>query len=73
LPSTTTEAPKPTVHGGDLGEVIQRFPHAPRPWIDLSTGINPQPYPVPPLPDNAWSRLPSRAMEEELQQAAADR
>ncbi|HET6195665.1 MAG TPA: threonine-phosphate decarboxylase CobD [Acetobacteraceae bacterium] len=73
MPSTTTEAPKPTVHGGDLGEAATHFPAAPRPWIDLSTGINPQPYPVPPLPDNAWSRLPSRAMEEELQQAAADR
>ncbi|MGE5149286.1 MAG: threonine-phosphate decarboxylase CobD [Rhodospirillaceae bacterium] len=77
MPSTTTEAPKPTVHatlhGGDLGEVSRRFPAAPRPWIDLSTGINPQPYPVPPLPDNAWSRLPSRAMEEELQEAAAAR
>ena len=81
MPSTTTEAPKPTVHGtvhaavhgGDLGEVSRRFPAAPRPWIDLSTGINPQPYPVPPLPDMAWSRLPSRAMEEELEEAAAAR
>ena len=81
MPSTTTEAPKPTVHGtvhaavhgGDLGEASRRFPAAPRPWIDLSTGINPQPYPVPPLPDMAWSRLPSRAMEEELEEAAAAR
>lgn len=73
MPSTTIEAPKPTVHGGDLGEVSRRFPAAPRPWIDLSTGINPQPYPVPPLPDTAWSRLPSRAMEEELEEAAAAR
>jgi cobalamin biosynthetic protein CobC len=61
------------VHGGDLGEVAARFPAAPRPWIDLSTGINPVPYPVPALPDNAWSRLPSRAMEAELQEAAASR
>jgi cobalamin biosynthetic protein CobC len=73
LPSTTSEASKPTLHGGDLSEVTRLFPGAPRPWIDLSTGINPQPYPVPPLPDNAWTRLPSRAMAEELQQAAADR
>jgi cobalamin biosynthetic protein CobC len=73
LPSTATEAPKPTVHGGDLGEVMQRFPSAPRPWIDLSTGINAVPYPVPVLPDSAWSRLPSRTADEALQDAAADR
>ena len=73
MPSTTTEAPKPTVHGGDLGDVIQRFPHAPRPWIDLSTGINPVPYPVPLLSDAAWTRLPSRTAEEALLEAAMAR
>jgi len=74
LPSTATAAPKTTVvHGGDLGEVIQRFPRAPKPWIDLSTGINPVPYPLPPLPDAAWTRLPSRATEEALLDAAAAR
>jgi cobalamin biosynthetic protein CobC len=81
LPSTTTEAPEPTVrgtvhatvHGGDLGEVSRRFPAAPRPWIDLSTGINPVPYAVPTLPDTAWTRLPSRAAEDALQDAAMAR
>lgn len=73
MPSTTTEAPKPTVHGGDLGEVSRRFPAAPRPWIDLSTGINPVPYAVPTLPDTAWTRLPSSAAEEALQEAAMAR
>lgn len=28
-------------HGGRLDLAERRFPHAPRPWIDLSTGINP--------------------------------
>jgi cobalamin biosynthesis protein CobC len=73
LPSTGTAAPEPTVHGGDLGEVSRRFPGAPRPWIDLSTGINPEPYPVPALSDAAWTRLPSRAAEEALLDAAAQR
>lgn len=81
MPSTTTEAPKPTVHGtvhdtthgGDLGEVTRRFPAAPRPWIDLSTGINPVPYAVPPISDAAWTRLPARAAEEALQEAAMAR
>ena len=61
------------VHGGDLGEIARRFPDAPRPWIDLSTGINPVPYPVPSLSDDAWARLPSRADEDALLAAAAQR
>jgi len=61
------------MHGGDLGEVMRRFPDAPRPWIDLSTGINPVPYPVPSLSDDAWARLPSRADEDALLAAAAQR
>jgi cobalamin biosynthetic protein CobC len=61
------------VHGGDLGEASRRFPDAPRPWIDLSTGINPVPYPVPELPESAWTRLPGRAAEEALLEAAAAR
>lgn len=73
MPSTGTAAPEPTVHGGDLGEISRRFPHAPRPWIDLSTGINPVPYRLPALSDGAWTRLPSRAAEEALLEAAAQR
>jgi cobalamin biosynthetic protein CobC len=61
------------VHGGDLGEAARRFPDAPRPWIDLSTGINPVSYPVPELPESAWTRLPGRAAEEALLEAAAAR
>ena len=60
-------------HGGDLATVGQRFPDAPLPWIDLSTGINPVPYPLPPLPADAWARLPARADEEALIAAAARR
>ena len=64
---------KPVMHGGDLGEIKRRFPDAPTPWIDLSTGINPVPYPIGTLPAEAWTRLPSRADEEALQIAAAAR
>ncbi len=35
------------------------FPAAPEPWIDLSTGINPWPYPVSAIEPEAWSRLPT--------------
>ena len=33
------------LHGGGLIAARRRFPHAPEPWIDLSTGINPHAYP----------------------------
>ncbi len=31
-------------HGGNLSVIAAEFPDAPRPYIDLSTGINPYPY-----------------------------
>jgi cobalamin biosynthesis protein CobC len=64
---------KPVAHGGDLREVQDRFPNAPRPWIDLSTGINPVPYPTPVLSSEAWSRLPTVDDEASLLAAAARR
>ena len=51
----------------------RRYPDAPEPWIDLSTGINPVPYPMPPLPMEAWSHLPTRQQERALLEAAARR
>lgn len=60
-------------HGGDLSEVRRRYPDAPEPWIDLSTGINPVPYPVAPLPTEVWSRLPTHQQERALLEAAARR
>jgi cobalamin biosynthetic protein CobC len=52
-----------TYHGGALEVARQLAPDAPRPWIDLSTGINPHAYPLPDLGTEAWSRLPeSRAL-----------
>ncbi len=54
-----------------MGEVKRRFPQAPQPWIDLSTGINPVSYPLPDLPPELWTRLPSRAQLDALIGAAA--
>ncbi|MDP9107800.1 MAG: aminotransferase class I/II-fold pyridoxal phosphate-dependent enzyme, partial [Pseudomonadota bacterium] len=45
-------------HGGNLNEAIARFGRARADWIDLSTGITPHPYPVPPLAADCWHRLP---------------
>lgn len=64
---------KPVAHGGDMRESQRRFPNAPLPWIDLSTGINPVPYPVAALPAEAWSRLPTHEDAQALLGAAAAR
>jgi cobalamin biosynthetic protein CobC len=45
-------------HGGNLRDAIARFGRPREDWIDLSTGINPQPYPAPPVAAEAWHRLP---------------
>jgi cobalamin biosynthetic protein CobC len=58
-------------HGGDLDEARRLFPRAPEPWIDLSTGINPIAYPVPPLPASLFERLPSPSDHRDLEEAAA--
>jgi len=40
-------------------------------WLDLSTGVNPWSWPIPVhLPADIWQRLPSRADEEALIEAA---
>lgn len=52
-----TPAPR-LAHGGRLDAARRRFPHAPEPWIDLSTGVNPHPYPAQDWPTTALTRLP---------------
>jgi cobalamin biosynthetic protein CobC len=59
-------------HGGDLDEAARLFPDAPQPWVDLSTGINPIPYPMPPLPPSLFERLPSPEAHRDLERAAAE-
>lgn len=71
--STRRSAPEAIVHGGNLDAVSRRHPDAPKPWIDLSTGINPIPYPIPPIATEAWSRLPTEANEQALLLSAASR
>jgi cobalamin biosynthetic protein CobC len=44
-------------HGGNLSQINAIFPYAPRPFIDLSTGINPYPYPLPHPPKGGLHRL----------------
>ncbi|MBZ9858275.1 threonine-phosphate decarboxylase CobD [Mesorhizobium sp. CA12] len=58
-------------HGGSLGRANALFPHAPKPFVDLSTGINPHSYPLFDLPATALSRLPEAGQLCELAEIAA--
>jgi cobalamin biosynthetic protein CobC len=58
-------------HGGSLGRASALFPHAPQPFVDLSTGINPHSYPLFELPATALSRLPEAGRLRDLASIAA--
>lgn len=58
-------------HGGNINAARRLFPHAPEPWIDLSTGINPVPYPVSEFPAASLSRLPDPSEQGALEATAA--
>ena len=57
-------------HGGRLRRAAETYGIPLGDWLDLSTGINPQGYPVPPVPADAWLRLPED--DDGLEAAAAD-
>ncbi len=45
-------------HGGHLLEAAQQYQIPLSEWLDLSTGINPNGYPIPAIPGSVWQRLP---------------
>lgn len=61
----------PIPHGGDLAAARRLFPDAPQPFVDLSTGINPHAYPVPPLRPDLFTALPQASALAELLANAA--
>ncbi|PCD76883.1 threonine-phosphate decarboxylase CobD [Pseudothioclava arenosa] len=61
----------PRDHGGNLDAAIARLGGTRADWIDLSTGINPIPYPLPPIPADAWAALPRKSEMAALALAAA--
>lgn len=67
MPESTHSTP--VQHGGNLGDAVRRYGIARECWIDLSTGINPRGYPVPPVDPQAWLRLPDD--EDGLEEIAA--
>ncbi|WP_299351770.1 threonine-phosphate decarboxylase CobD [uncultured Shimia sp.] len=65
LPSQT-----PRDHGGGLDAARAQFGGARADWLDLSTGINPVPYPVGEISAGAWTALPDRTAQDALIHAA---
>ncbi|MBS7661340.1 threonine-phosphate decarboxylase [Pseudomonas lalucatii] len=57
-------------HGGRLRAAAQRHGIALGDWLDLSTGIAPYGWPLPPVPASAWTRLPEA--DDGLEAAARD-
>jgi cobalamin biosynthesis protein CobC len=58
-------------HGGRVDAAARRWPDAPRPWLDLSTGINPEPWVMPAGLEVDLGPLPTPSALAELEAAAA--
>ena len=59
-----------TQHGGNLSAAIDTFGGVAADWLDLSTGINPVPYPIGDVPKADWTALPDSGALGELIAAA---
>lgn len=55
-------------HGGRLRKAALQYAIAEADWLDLSSGIAPWPWAIPPIPERAWARLPET--DDGLEQAA---
>ena len=58
-------------HGGDPQTLESRFGRPKQGWLDLSTGINPQPYVPKKLHLESWGSLPNASGLSKLKHAAA--
>lgn len=61
-------------HGGDLADALDAAKSAAQDagsWLNLSTGISPNAYPLPALPPDCWNRLPGRRETDALLRAAS--
>jgi cobalamin biosynthetic protein CobC len=59
-------------HGGGITAAARLFGGRPEDWLDLSTGINPNPVVLPDIPVSAWHRLPDQHLVEHARMAAQD-
>ncbi len=59
------------VHGGGITAAAAAYGGRPQDWLDLSTGINPNPVAVPPIAIDVWHRLPDQHLVLAARKAAA--
>lgn len=57
-------------HGGRIDAAVAAHGGHRADWLDLSTGLNPVPWPLPELAHDVWTALPDRAADEALVAAA---
>jgi len=57
-------------HGGGLDAAIANYGGTRKDWLDLSTGINPVPFPVSGIGDSDWTALPDQKAMDDLILAA---
>lgn len=57
-------------HGGGLDAAIAQYGGKRADWLDLSTGINPHPYPLGEIDAEAWTALPDKGAFARLESAA---
>ncbi|MEO4041654.1 threonine-phosphate decarboxylase CobD [Hoeflea sp. CAU 1731] len=58
-------------HGGGLFAASRLYGGAPSDWLDLSTGVNPVPAPLPTISPDVWNRLPDDDLMNEACGSAA--
>ncbi|MBO9098750.1 MULTISPECIES: threonine-phosphate decarboxylase CobD [unclassified Rhizobium] len=57
-------------HGGGITAAAHLYGGEAHDWLDLSTGINPNPVAIPPIEASAWHRLPDQHLVERARLAA---
>ncbi len=67
-----TDGKAPRDHGGGIDAAVAQYGGTRDGWLDLSTGINPVPYPLPALTAADWADLPDKATQNALTDAARD-
>lgn len=60
---------QPVFHGGDIYSASREFGIPVEDWLDLSTGINPDGYPLPSVPESCYRQLPNEYTEGLLEAA----
>ena len=71
MTSTKDGLPPVPEHGGEIDAAAEFFGITRDRWLDLSTGVNPNAYPLPDLANEYWMRLPDASLYAWLKEAAA--